>query len=243
MRRKLAISLIVIMSIMAAGCGQQSQVKNTTVSNTQTVNDVLNQATSTQTLGPVEADAFLFDTGSEPAGNTAVSSDVNTASSATDGTFDNTLSNTDGGSLISNNEQAVSNILNNTKKTEAKVLDTSSYTDIDYDLTQMSSTLIYSEMFNMMTNAQTYVDKVIKMKGYTGLFKDGASDSTYYSCIVPDATACCANGIEFVLNDSYEKYIDYPVVNDEITVVGVFSLYKEGEYEYITLKNAELVAN
>ena len=45
-----------------------------------------------------------------------------------------------------------------------------------------------------------------------------------------DATACCAQGIEFVLTEDYVYPDDYPEVDEEICVVGVFDTYQEGDY-------------
>ena len=61
------------------------------------------------------------------------------------------------------------------------------------------------------------------------------------SCIIQDATACCAQGIEFELADKRTYPDDYPEIDEEICVVGVFDTYKEGEYTYCTLRNAKLL--
>ena len=66
-------------------------------------------------------------------------------------------------------------------------------------------------------------------------------DIYYFSCIVPDATACCSSGIEFELKDSYKYPDDYPPEGAIIQVLGEFDSYKDGEYRYYTLRNAELV--
>lgn len=53
-------------------------------------------------------------------------------------------------------------------------------------------------------------------------------------------TACCAQGMEFVLTDDYSYPNDYPREGDEITVTGVFDTYMEGDYMYCTLRDANL---
>ena len=55
-----------------------------------------------------------------------------------------------------------------------------------------------------------------------------------------DATACCAQGIEFVLRDEYAFPDDYPADDSDITVVGVFDSYMEGQFIYYTLREAVL---
>ena len=46
--------------------------------------------------------------------------------------------------------------------------------------------------------------------------------------IIQDATACCAQGMEFVLTDEYSYPDDYPDEGSEITVMAVFDTYQEG---------------
>lgn len=112
---------------------------------------------------------------------------------------------------------------------------------IDIDLTVLSSTMVYSEVYNMMLTPENYVGKTVKMRGKFNLFHDKNTDKNYYSCIIADATACCSQGIEFVLTDDYTYPDDYPEKGDEICVTGVFELYQEGQFTYATLLDARLV--
>ncbi len=111
---------------------------------------------------------------------------------------------------------------------------------IDIDLTTLSSTMVYSEVYNIMTSPQEYIGKTIKMKGELSFFPGGESGKNYFTCIIKDATACCAQGIEFELTDDYIYPDDYPEDGDEITVAGTFDLYQEGGYTYGTLRDAVL---
>ena len=108
---------------------------------------------------------------------------------------------------------------------------------IDVDLTSLSSTVVYSEVYNMMSTPENYVGKTIKMKGIFSAAHDDLTGNDYYACIIQDATACCAQGIEFVLTDGYE----YPEVGDTICVVGVFDVYNEGQFRYSTLREARIL--
>ncbi|MCR4891781.1 MAG: hypothetical protein K5989_06360 [Lachnospiraceae bacterium] len=111
---------------------------------------------------------------------------------------------------------------------------------IDIDLTTLSSTMVYSEVYNIMISPQEYVGKTIKMKGELSFFPGGDSGKNYFTCIIKDATACCAQGIEFELTDDYVYPDDYPEDGEEITVAGTFDLYQDGGYTYGTLRNAVL---
>ncbi len=112
---------------------------------------------------------------------------------------------------------------------------------IDVDLTALSSTMVYSEVYNMMTTPDDYIGKVVKMDGAFAVFHDEGSSDYYFACIVKDATACCAQGIEFLLAGEHSYPKDYPYEGDEICVVGVYDTYKDGDSTYCTLKNAKIV--
>ena len=112
---------------------------------------------------------------------------------------------------------------------------------VDVDLTILSSTMVYSEVYNMVYNPDDYRGKTVKMEGQYLTLHDEATDNYYFCCLIQDATACCSQGIEFILNDDYRFPEDYPVPNSNICVVGVFDTYQEGEYTYCTLRNAKLI--
>ncbi|MCR5010715.1 MAG: hypothetical protein K6A72_00030 [Lachnospiraceae bacterium] len=112
--------------------------------------------------------------------------------------------------------------------------------EVDIDLTVLSSTMVYSEVYNMMITPEDYVGKTIKMEGIYSVYYDEVSDKYYFACIIMDATACCSQGIEFMLGDDYRYPEDYPEEGSFICVEGVFDTYTEGENMYCTLRNAEL---
>ena len=108
----------------------------------------------------------------------------------------------------------------------------------DIDLTVMSSTMVYTEVYNMMVAPEDYLGKTVRMSGN---FAYAKGDGRYYfACIVADATACCSQGIEFVLADARKFPDEYPQVSDTITVVGTFDTYYEGSDRYCQLINAVL---
>ena len=113
--------------------------------------------------------------------------------------------------------------------------------NIDVDLTLLSSTMVFSEVSNIISNPPDYAGKTIKMRGIYNCYEDPNTGNHYCACVIPDATACCAQGIEFVLSDRYSYPEDYPTVNDPVCVVGVFDLYEENGVFYCTLRDVELV--
>ena len=113
----------------------------------------------------------------------------------------------------------------------------SPYRDTDIDLTVMSGTMVYAQVSDMVYNCDQYVGKVVKAKGPLSYYKDEETGKEYLAVLISDATACCAQGIEFVCGDrSYPE--DYPEIGTEIAVTGVFNYYTEGYYTYVELQDA-----
>ena len=110
---------------------------------------------------------------------------------------------------------------------------------LDVDLTKMSSTMVYSEVYNMMAMPDDYLGKTVRM---TGTFAAYPGDGrNYYVCYIADAAACCQQGMEFVLDGDYVYPEDYPEEGTVITVTGVFDTYYENEYmRYCQLIDAEM---
>ena len=107
---------------------------------------------------------------------------------------------------------------------------------VDVDLAAMSATMVYSEVFAMMENPQEYVGKTVRMHGMFAC----SEGYEYYFCVVQDATACCAQGIEFILAGNPPFPQSYPKIGEQITVVGVFEGYLEGTQTYYHLRDAVL---
>lgn len=112
--------------------------------------------------------------------------------------------------------------------------------DIDVDLTKMSSTMIYSTVSNMMLYPDVYIGQKVRLEGQFAVYHDSAADKYYFSAIVPDATACCSQGIEFVLDGDYSYPDDYPEEGQTITITGNFTTYDEYGFKYCQLENATM---
>ena len=108
--------------------------------------------------------------------------------------------------------------------------------DVDVDLTQLSSTMVFAEVYHIMVEPKDYMGKRIRISGISTVYEDQKAGKSYYSCVVLDATACCAQGIEFKLRDGGH----YPENDEEITVQGTFDTYEDGGYQYAILKDAVL---
>ncbi|MFI3167075.1 MAG: hypothetical protein R3Y32_03045 [Bacillota bacterium] len=105
--------------------------------------------------------------------------------------------------------------------------------EVDIDLTKLSTTMIYASVYDMLLNPDEYTSKNVKITGEYYAYKDPTTEITYHLVIITDATNCCQQGVEFALSDG-----EYPTVGDVITVVGSFRTYLENGYTYCELSNA-----
>ena len=117
---------------------------------------------------------------------------------------------------------------------------------VEVDLTVLSSTMVYSEVYNMLYyDQESYYGKTVKANGIFAIYQmvvDGVTQPApvAYACIIADATACCAEGMEFVLEGDYTYPDDYPELGAEITVIGEFQSYEENGMTWYHLVNARL---
>ena len=141
-------------------------------------------------------------------------------------------------------EASVSQKQPSEKKSEPKPAafePTQSTDGVDVDLTRLSSTMVYSEVYNMMNAPGDYIGKTIKMTGQFVYYENPDTQAQYFTCIIGDAMACCSQGLEFVLTGKHTYPDDYPELGSEITVSGTFELYEEGDNRYCRLVDAEMI--
>lgn len=120
-------------------------------------------------------------------------------------------------------------------------------TAVDIDLTALSGIMVYSEVNSMISFPDNYIGKTVKMQGqftiYQATDENGAfiPDKRFFACMIADATACCAQGLEFSLAGKPVYPDEYPELGAEITVVGTFEWYEEDGCRYYRLGNAAFV--
>ena len=117
----------------------------------------------------------------------------------------------------------------------------SSIDGVDVDLTALSKTMVYSQVYNMMFYPENFIGKTIRMEGIYTEYFDQATGKRYLACFIMDATQCCSQGVEFELTSDYSYPDDYPTEGDTVVVQGVFDVYEEEGAEYCTLRNSELI--
>lgn len=104
--------------------------------------------------------------------------------------------------------------------------------NVDYDLTVLTTNMIYVELTNMITD-ESYIGKTIKVKGhYKPVFYE-PTGKYYHYVMIHDETGCCENGIEFIWDDNSHIYPDeYPEADQEILIQGVYGSYVEENITY-----------
>ena len=118
--------------------------------------------------------------------------------------------------------------------------------------------MVYSVVYDMVTEPSSYEGKTVKMDGIFDVYTDENTGKNYYACIIQDATKCCSSGIEFELKEERVYPDEYPdnkpvhlsgektgnltvsADGSYITVTGVFETYEEDGILYCTLRNAAL---
>ena len=111
---------------------------------------------------------------------------------------------------------------------EAERVNPEDQTTVDYDLTQMSSDMVYATVYQLMVKPDEYVGKTFRIDGNFYATYCEPTQKYYFYCVIQDATACCAQGLEFVWDDGTHVYPDeYPEDNAEVIIEGTFETYRE----------------
>lgn len=216
MKKNVTIFLLLVM-ILSTACGSKKVATKTSNTTSKSVDQVLQEKT----------------------GNSQNADDKNHGGNVTNP--DDTSSKKSASSKVPAISGGASQINggSNMKKPSSNSGKVTQASDIDIDLTRLSSTMVYSEVYNMMNTPENYVGKMVRMNGKLAVYK--YPERNYYTCIIKDATACCQQGMEFLWAGNHKYPDDYPNEGDGIIVTGVFDIYYEGENKYVQLKDASLI--
>lgn len=110
-----------------------------------------------------------------------------------------------------------------TEQTTEAIVDSVDHDSDFIDLTSLSSTFVYSEVFIMMQTPEKYLGKTIKMEGTYRTSYSEETEKNYHFIVIEDAEACCQQGLEFALADG----ATYPPDGTRVTVEGTFKSYEE----------------
>ena len=98
---------------------------------------------------------------------------------------------------------------------------------INIDLSRMSATMVYSMVFQMVTEPQKFIGKRIKMKGAFSSYQDEETGRRFFGCVIKDALACCSQGLAFETFKPRKYPKDFPNEGSSITIIGTFDYEKE----------------
>ena len=130
----------------------------------------------------------------------------------------------------------------NENSTEAESESVKKDGDVDYDLTVMGADMVYATVYQMMIDLKSYIGKSFKIRGnyYSSYSND--KDVYYHFCMIKDAAACCAQGLEILWADEkMNRHENCPEEDTLVTVEGVFETYEEGPNTYGRIKDAKIV--
>lgn len=111
---------------------------------------------------------------------------------------------------------------------------------VDIDMTQMSATMIYATVNDMLTVPENYYGKTVRVDGFFDMGTDESIGATYFFVVIPDATACCLQGMEFRRSNGSTDPADYPEVKDDIRISGTYDRYEENGNLYYYIKADEV---
>lgn len=136
-------------------------------------------------------------------------------------------------------EKLVKNSTENTtinKEDDTKEVLKNNEEDDIIDLTKLSDSMVYAELYVILTNPQEYLGRMISMKGEYFEYFNEVSDSYNFFVLTTDEDGCCQTGLEFVVDNDKIKYPeDYPKEKSTIEVTGIFTKGYDDESEYYYL--------
>lgn len=101
----------------------------------------------------------------------------------------------------------------------------------EIDLTGMSSTMVYSYVYNMVTTPDSFIGQRFRLRGTYDEQLWDVTGLTYHYLVIADAASCCAQGLEFVL----PAEATYPQIGEEFEISGIFGTYVENGTTYIQI--------
>lgn len=111
----------------------------------------------------------------------------------------------------------------------------------DIDISRMSGTMVYGQVYQMVMYPSKYLGKHIKMKGIFSSYYDEELERRFYGCVIQDALACCSQGLAFELAKPRKYPKEYPAEGDAIIVEGDFDYEKdEGGGGFPIIRNADM---
>jgi len=111
---------------------------------------------------------------------------------------------------------------------------------VDIDLTRMSSTMVFAQVYNMVTEPVKFIGKRVKMKGVFSSYYDEETKRRFFGCVIADALACCSQGLAFELAKERKFPDEFPAEGAAITIDGIFEMEEDGDDAFPIIRNATM---
>lgn len=110
----------------------------------------------------------------------------------------------------------------------------------DINLAEMSDTMAYSTLVNMLADPADYLDKSVLISGTIDSFTNPVDGVTYYAVVITDEEACCSLGVSISFE---EEYTNLPETGEYVVVTGIFDevTVEELDVVYNQITNVTLV--
>ena len=111
--------------------------------------------------------------------------------------------------------------------------------DVDVDLSVLSTTMAQAEYENIIINSEKYIGKTIRAAGTYFTITDDTGSYYHYVIIIP-GDDCCQLGFEFKRDGNYIVPDDYPENSAAIEVTGILNKGEDRGFPYLYLASAEM---
>lgn len=100
------------------------------------------------------------------------------------------------------------------------------------DMSRMSATMAYAQLYNIFTEQEKYVGQTLRMRGQYRPMRDENGAAKYHFIMVYDNAACCELGLEFLWTPAGH----YPEEYSLIELTGVFDICNDGGEKFCVLR-------
>ncbi|MDO5022913.1 MAG: hypothetical protein Q4E07_06210 [Eubacteriales bacterium] len=104
---------------------------------------------------------------------------------------------------------------------------------IDYDFSRQSVTMVYGFMYDVLTNAENYVGKSLKLTG-SYMPYNAEDGNTYHFLLVYDDAACCELAIELLPTKGSD--IAFPKSGDIMQAEGLVDICNDAGTRFVALR-------
>ncbi len=103
----------------------------------------------------------------------------------------------------------------------------------DYDFSSLSKTMVYGFVYDVLSNAENYAGKFLKLKGSYKPYHT-ENGETYHFLIIYDENACCEMAMELLPTKGSSPA--FPEPGDEIEASGIVDICNDGGARFVALR-------